>query len=139
VGRRASWSRVIPILQQRGHNVLAVQLPLTSLADDVAWTRHVLADRLQGATVLAGHSYGDRWSRADWRRLRLAGAILAAARWTSRTRYGDPRQRRSAQASMRWLLDRRPASTMSFIASIWSYAPVFTVRTEKSAAGPIEC
>jgi pimeloyl-ACP methyl ester carboxylesterase len=38
--------------------VVAVQLPLTSLAEDVAWTRHVLAERLQGPTVLAGHSYG---------------------------------------------------------------------------------
>ena len=54
----SSWSRVIPILQQRGHTVVAVQLPLTSLAEDVAWTRHVLAERLQGPTVLAGHSYG---------------------------------------------------------------------------------
>jgi pimeloyl-ACP methyl ester carboxylesterase len=54
----SSWSYVIPILQRRGHTVVAVQLPLTSLADDVAWTRHVLAERLQGPTVLAGHSYG---------------------------------------------------------------------------------
>jgi pimeloyl-ACP methyl ester carboxylesterase len=54
----SSWSRVIAILQQHGYNVLAVQLPLTSLAEDVAWTRHVLAERLQGPTVLAGHSYG---------------------------------------------------------------------------------
>jgi pimeloyl-ACP methyl ester carboxylesterase len=38
--------------------VQAVQLPLTSLAEDVAWTRHVLAERLPGPTVLAGHSYG---------------------------------------------------------------------------------
>src|SRR6266508_2683938 len=54
----SSWSRVIAILQQHGHNVLAVQLPLTSLPEDVAWTRHVLAERLAGPTVLAGHSYG---------------------------------------------------------------------------------
>jgi pimeloyl-ACP methyl ester carboxylesterase len=54
----SSWSSVIPILQRHGHTVVAVQLPLTSLADDVAWTRHVLAERLQGPTVLAGHSYG---------------------------------------------------------------------------------
>jgi pimeloyl-ACP methyl ester carboxylesterase len=54
----SSWSRVIAILQRHGHNVLAVQLPLTSLPEDVAWTRHVLAERLQGPTVLAGHSYG---------------------------------------------------------------------------------
>jgi pimeloyl-ACP methyl ester carboxylesterase len=38
--------------------VQAVQLPLTLLAEDVAWTRHVLAERLPGPTVLAGHSYG---------------------------------------------------------------------------------
>ena len=54
----SSWSRVIAILQQRGYNVVTVQLPLTSLAEDVAWTRHVLAERLAGPTVLAGHSYG---------------------------------------------------------------------------------
>jgi pimeloyl-ACP methyl ester carboxylesterase len=54
----SSWNAVIPILQRHGHTVVAVQLPLTSLADDVAWTRHVLAERLQGPTVLAGHSYG---------------------------------------------------------------------------------
>ena len=54
----SSWSQVIAILQRRGYNVVAVQLPLTSLAEDVAWTRHVLAERLQGPTVLAGHSYG---------------------------------------------------------------------------------
>src|SRR5512132_4397917 len=54
----SSWSQVIAILQRRGNNVLAVQLPLTSLAEDVAWTRHVLAERLQGPTVLAGYYYG---------------------------------------------------------------------------------
>ena len=54
----SSWSQVIAILQQGGYNVLAVQLPLTSLAEDVAWTRHVLAERLAGPTVLVGHSYG---------------------------------------------------------------------------------
>lgn len=54
----SSWNAVTTILQQHGHTVVAAQLPLTSLADDVAWTRHVLAERLQGPTVLAGHSYG---------------------------------------------------------------------------------
>ena len=37
--------------------VTAVQIPLTSLADDVAVTRHVIALQ-EGSTVLAGHSYG---------------------------------------------------------------------------------
>lgn len=54
----SSWGGVIPLLRERGHNVVAVQLSLNSLADDVAHVRQVLADRLQGPTVLVGHSYG---------------------------------------------------------------------------------
>jgi pimeloyl-ACP methyl ester carboxylesterase len=53
----SSWSRVIPLLQDEGYRVTAVQIPLTSLAEDVAMTRRVLAAQ-QGPTVLAGHSYG---------------------------------------------------------------------------------
>lgn len=47
----SSWNALITILQRRGHTVLTVQPPLTSLAHGVAWTRHVLAERLQGPTV----------------------------------------------------------------------------------------
>jgi pimeloyl-ACP methyl ester carboxylesterase len=54
----SSWSGLIPLLRARGHTVVAVQLSLNSLADDVAHVRQVLADRLQGPTVLVGHSYG---------------------------------------------------------------------------------
>ncbi len=54
----SSWGGVIPLLRDRGHTVVAVQLALNSLADDVAHVRQVLADRLQGPTVLVGHSYG---------------------------------------------------------------------------------
>jgi pimeloyl-ACP methyl ester carboxylesterase len=54
----SSWAGVIPLLRERGHTVVAVQLALNSLADDVAHVRQVLADRSQGPTVLVGHSYG---------------------------------------------------------------------------------
>ena len=37
------WSKVIPPLQEKGFNVSAVQLPLTSLTDDIAVTRRMLA------------------------------------------------------------------------------------------------
>lgn len=53
----SSWSSVIPLLQEEGYNVTAVQIPLTSLADDVAATRRVLAMQ-NGPTILVGHSYG---------------------------------------------------------------------------------
>ena len=32
----SSWNKVIPILENAGHHVIAVQLPLHSLADDIA-------------------------------------------------------------------------------------------------------
>jgi pimeloyl-ACP methyl ester carboxylesterase len=53
----SSWSAVIERLQAKGYNVTAPQFPETSTEDDVARLRHVLA-RQNGATVLAGHSYG---------------------------------------------------------------------------------
>jgi pimeloyl-ACP methyl ester carboxylesterase len=53
----SSWAEIIPILQRAGLNVTAVQNPLTSLADDVAATRRVLALQ-DGPTVLVGHSWG---------------------------------------------------------------------------------
>jgi pimeloyl-ACP methyl ester carboxylesterase len=53
----SSWNRVIDLLQRRGYHVSAVQNPLSSLADDVAATRRVLA-RQNGPTILVGHSWG---------------------------------------------------------------------------------
>jgi len=52
----SSWIDVIPYLQRAGLNVTVVQNPLTSLADDVAATRRVLALQ-DGPTVLVGHSF----------------------------------------------------------------------------------
>ena len=53
----SSWRGVIGRLQRAGHNVTAPQFPLTTLADNVARLRQVLAVQ-DGPTVLAGHSYG---------------------------------------------------------------------------------
>ena len=53
----SSWSSVIEHLQADGYHVTAPQFPLTSLADDVARLRQVLALQ-DGPTVVAGHSYG---------------------------------------------------------------------------------
>src|SRR2546427_6273240 len=53
----SSWSAVIEDLQANGYKVTAPQFPLTSLADDVARLRQVLALQ-EGRTILVGHSYG---------------------------------------------------------------------------------
>jgi pimeloyl-ACP methyl ester carboxylesterase len=53
----SSWSKVIPLLDAERYNVMAVQLPLTSLSDDIRVTQNALAEQ-NGPTVLVGHSYG---------------------------------------------------------------------------------
>jgi len=51
------WQKVIPLLEKEGLPVTAVQLPLKSLADDVATTRRLI-DSQPGDVILVGHSYG---------------------------------------------------------------------------------
>jgi pimeloyl-ACP methyl ester carboxylesterase len=53
----SSWNKVIPLLQAKGLKVVAVQNPLTSLADDVTATKRVI-DAQTGPVVLVGHSWG---------------------------------------------------------------------------------
>ena len=53
----SSWSSVIERLQADGYHVTAPQFPESSLADDVARLREVLA-RQDGPTIVVGHSYG---------------------------------------------------------------------------------
>jgi len=57
----SSWSGVIPLLEADGYHVVAVQLPLTSLADDDAVTERAIARitmTFPGPVLLVGHSYG---------------------------------------------------------------------------------
>jgi len=53
----SSWAKIIPALRAKGFNIIAVQNPLTSLADDVAATKRAIA-LMDGPVLLVGHSYG---------------------------------------------------------------------------------
>ena len=53
----SSYAKVIPLLEARGLNVIAVQNPLSSLADDVAATKRAIAIQ-DGPVILVGHSWG---------------------------------------------------------------------------------
>jgi pimeloyl-ACP methyl ester carboxylesterase len=53
----SGWQKVYNILKKDGYNVTIVQNPTTSLADDVAVTKRVIAQQ-DGPVVLVGHSYG---------------------------------------------------------------------------------
>lgn len=51
------WNKVIPILQDAGHRVIAAQLSLRSLGDDIATVKRAI-EQLGKPTILVGHSYG---------------------------------------------------------------------------------
>ena len=60
----SSWQAIIGPLEDRGLNVIAAPIPLTSLSDDAAALKRTIA-RTEGPVILAGHAY--------------AGAVIATA------------------------------------------------------------
>jgi pimeloyl-ACP methyl ester carboxylesterase len=60
----SSWQEVVRLLEERGLNVVAAPIPLTSLSDDAAALKRTLA-RTKGPVIVAGHAY--------------AGAVIATA------------------------------------------------------------
>ena len=53
----AGWEGVYNILKKDGFNVSIVLNPTTTLSEDVAATRQIIA-QAKGPVVLVGHSYG---------------------------------------------------------------------------------
>ncbi len=74
----SSWAKVITILQSKGFTVTAVQIPLTSLADDVAATRRALALQ-HGPAVLVGHSWAGVVITEAGMDPKVAGLVYVAA------------------------------------------------------------
>jgi len=74
----SSWSKVIPLLHANGLNAVAVQNPLTSLADDVAAVKRVL-DNQDGPVVLVGHSWGGAVITEAGNDPRVVGLVYVAA------------------------------------------------------------
>jgi pimeloyl-ACP methyl ester carboxylesterase len=74
----SSWSKVIPLLEARGFHTVAVQNPLTSLADDVAATKRAIALQ-DGPVLLVGHSYGGTVITEAGNDPKVAGLVYVAA------------------------------------------------------------
>jgi pimeloyl-ACP methyl ester carboxylesterase len=74
----SSWSKVIPLLEARGLRVVSVQIPLTSLADDVAATQRAMALE-SGPLLLVGHSYGGVVISQAGNDPKVAGLVFVAA------------------------------------------------------------
>jgi pimeloyl-ACP methyl ester carboxylesterase len=74
----SSWSKIIPLLEAKGLHVVAVQIPLTSFADDVAATQRALALE-DGPVLLVGHSYGGAVITEAGNDAKVAGLVYVSA------------------------------------------------------------
>jgi pimeloyl-ACP methyl ester carboxylesterase len=75
----SSWGKVITILKNAGLNVVAVQLPLHTLADDVATVKRAV-EHINGPTILVGHSYGGEViTNAGYNNPNVTGLVYIAA------------------------------------------------------------
>jgi len=74
----SGWQGVYGLLKKDGYNVSIVQNPTTSLADDVAVTRRMLAAQ-DGPAILVGHSYGGVVVTEAGNDSKVAGLVYIAA------------------------------------------------------------
>jgi pimeloyl-ACP methyl ester carboxylesterase len=74
----SGWEAVYGILRRDGFTVSVVQNPTTSLADDVAAARRVVAAQ-DGPVILVGHSYGGAVITQAGNDSKVAGLVYVAA------------------------------------------------------------
>lgn len=77
-GDGSHWRHVIPPLHAKGYNVVAVQNPLTSLADDIDRTSRLAAAQ-DAPTLLVGHSYGGAVITGAGHTSNVVGLVYIAA------------------------------------------------------------
>lgn len=74
----SSWSKLIPVLEAKGLHVVAVQIPLTSFADDVSAAQRAIALE-DGPVLLVGHSYGGAVITEAENDPKVAGLVYVSA------------------------------------------------------------
>jgi pimeloyl-ACP methyl ester carboxylesterase len=78
-GGAAHWAKTIAELSRKGYrDIKAVELPLTSLADDAERTRKMVA-QVGGPVLLVGHSYGGAVISEAGNHDNVAGLVYIAA------------------------------------------------------------
>jgi pimeloyl-ACP methyl ester carboxylesterase len=74
----SSWNKLIPLLAAKGLHAVAVQNPLSSIADDVASTNRLI-NAQDGPVLLVGHSYGGAVITEAGNNPKVAGLVYVAA------------------------------------------------------------
>ena len=75
----SGWNKLVPSLWKAGHQVIAVQLPTHSLADDVETVKRAIG-HIGGPAILVGHSYGGEViTNAAYNNPNVTGLVYIAA------------------------------------------------------------
>jgi pimeloyl-ACP methyl ester carboxylesterase len=72
------WAKVIPLLAERGLKAIAVQNPLSSLADDVT-AAHRVVDVQESPVLMVGHSWGGAVITEAGNHPQVKGLVYVAA------------------------------------------------------------
>lgn len=137
----SSYNQVIPTLLAEGYEVIAVQNPLTSLADDVAATKRALA-RLEGQCILVGHSWGGVVITEAGNDERVSGLVYIAALAPDvgesmidlMSKYGNPSPHFQAQEGFIWISKEGVQKVLAGDLSAEQIALMYATQTAPSVS-----
>ena len=137
------YSQIITTLLAEGYEAIAVQNPLTSLADDVAATRRALA-RINGKCILVGHSWGGMVITQAGNDERVCGLVYIAALAPDigesmidlMSPYGKPSPHFQEQDGLIWLSKQGVEQILADDLSAEQAALIYATQLPPSASLP---
>ncbi|MEQ8995741.1 MAG: alpha/beta hydrolase [Coleofasciculus sp. B1-GNL1-01] len=141
----SSYRNIISTLLAEGYNVIAVQNPLTSLADDVAATKRALA-RIKGQCILVGHSWGGMVITEVGNDERVSGLVYIAALAPDAgesmidlmSQYGSPSPHFQEQKGYIWISQEGVQTILAGDLSAEQTSLISATQTAPSASLPEE-
>jgi pimeloyl-ACP methyl ester carboxylesterase len=135
------YSQIIPTLAAEGYEVIAVQNPLTALADDVAATKRALA-RTSGNCILVGHSWGGFVITEVGTDQRVAGLVYIAALAPDMgesmidlmSQYGEPSPHFQEQDGFIWISPEGVEEVLAADLSDEKKALIYATQTAPSVS-----
>ncbi len=137
----SSYNPLISTLLAEGYEVIAVQNPLTSLADDVAATKRALA-RFEGQCILVGHSWGGMVITEVGNDERVSGLVYIAALAPDAgesmidlmSKYGNPSPHFQAQEGFIWISKEGVQKVLAGDLSAEQIALMYATQTAPSVS-----
>lgn len=137
------YSEIIPTLLAENYEVIAVQNPLTSFADDVAVTKRALA-RIEDKCILVGHSWGGFVITEVGNDERVSGLVYIAALAPDAgesmidlmSKYGTPSPHFQEQEGFIWISKEGVEKVLASDLSAEKKALLHATQTPPSASLP---